>query len=175
MTARLHLGCGDKRLAGWVNADARSGDGIGLVVDLHDPWQLKAGEYDHVYASHVIEHISPDRLPQALAHLYRALRPGGKLTLATISLEGIFRNAFEKGYSREAVNAYLYGDSRSTDHPLQAHRQVFTREWLTEYVKAAGFATVREWALTDYPEIAALNDCASSSYHVTLYLEGLKT
>lgn len=176
MSARLHLGCGDKILPRpWVNADAKSGTSVDLVIDLHDPWQLQADEYEWIYTSHVIEHLYPDRLPRALTLLHRALRPGGLLTLATISLEGIYQNAFLKGYPPEAVNAYLYGDAKTTDSPLAAHRQCFTEPYLTDLMRKAGFATVRPWSLTQYPEIKALNDCASSSYHVTLYLEGLKT
>jgi len=175
MTTRLHLGCGDRILPGWENVDGRAGPGVNRVVQIHGGlWVLDTAAYSQVYSSHVIEHVFPDKLPAVLLDLHRILVPGGKLTLATISLEGIFHNAFKRSYSREAVNAYLYGDAKSSDSPLQAHRQVFTEEWLTEYLKDAGFPAVRPWALTDYPEIAALEDCASSSYHVTLYLEAVK-
>lgn len=172
---RLHLGCGDRVLPGWENVDGRAGPGVDRVIDIHGGLRaLDDGAYSWVYASHTIEHICSDKLHEVLVNLHRALAPGGRLTLATISLEGIFHNAFEKGYSREAVNAYLYGDCKSTDSPFMAHRQVFTGAWLTEYLKAAGFSVVRQWSLDEYPEIKALNDCAASSYHVTLYLEGLK-
>lgn len=172
---RLHLGCGDKHLPPpWVNADANAGDGIDLIVNLYDPWQLQPEAYSWIYASHVVEHLPGDRLPVALRFLFQSLKPGGRLTLATIDLEGIFHNAYEKGYSPAAWNAYLYGDAKSTDSPFMAHRQCFTAPYLTELLKTAGFATVRPWKLTDYPEIAALGDCAASSWHVTLYLEGVK-
>ena len=175
MGGQLHLCCGDKVLPPpWVNADARPGPGVDLLVNLHDPWQLPTSAYSWVYCSHAIEHLHPDRLHLALLKLRNSLEPGGRLTLATISLEGIYRNAFERGYPRKAVNAYLYGDAGSADNPLQAHRQVFTEAWLTESLREAGFSAVRPWALSQYPEIAKLNDCAGSSYHVTLYLEGVR-
>jgi len=170
---RLHLGCGDKRLAGWVNADAQIGVGIDLVLNLHDLWPLQPETYEQIYSSHAVEHAYPDRLPAALAQLHRALIPGGLLTLATTSLEGIF-DAYLAGYTPAQWNAYLFGDCRSTDSPLMAHRQTFTVEYLTELLQAAGFNTVRQWSLDQYPDIAALNDCARSSYHVSLYLEGVK-
>ncbi len=176
MTSRLHLGCGTHHLDGWVNADAVARAGVDLVLDVGHLHALAPASFDWVYSSHMIEHLPPDLLPGVLSHLYRALRPGvgAKLTLATISLEGIFHNAYEKGYSREAVNSYIYGDSKSTDDPYQAHRQAFTEKWLTESLRATGFDLVRTWKLADYPEIAALGDCASSSWHVTLYLEAIK-
>lgn len=171
---RLHLGCGDRLLPPpWINADAQIGVGIDLVLNLHDLWPLQPESYEQIYSSHTIEHAYPDRLPVALAQLHRALIPGGILTLATTSFEGIF-DAYLAGYTPAQWNAYLFGDSSSKDHPLMAHRQTFTAEYLTELLHAAGFATVRPWTLEQYPEIAALNDCASSSYHVSLYLEGVK-
>jgi predicted SAM-dependent methyltransferase len=172
--SRLHLGCGTRRLDGWLNADAVARTGVDLVLDVRLLHVLESETFDWIYSSHMIEHIHPDLLPGVLTNLFRALRPGAKLTLATISLEGIYRNAYQKSYQRDAVNAYLYGDSKSTDDPFQAHRQVFTEAWLTESLRAAGFSVFRTWSLSDYPEIAALGDCASSSWHVTLYLEAVK-
>jgi predicted SAM-dependent methyltransferase len=173
--AKLHLGCGDHPLAGWINVDGRPGAGVNLILDVqHDLDMLPAGVLQWVYTSHVVEHIAPDLLPGVLAHLYRALRPGGVLTVATISLEGIFHNAYEKGYDPKAWNSYLYGNSNSTDNPFMAHRQCFTYQTLTAALNAAGFATVRPWTIEQYADIFALNDCARSSYHVTVYAEGVK-
>lgn len=172
MSDYLHLGCGTRRLAGWVNADADPAVRPDLVLPAWDA--LPAESYAWIYASHVIEHVPPDLLPAGLAHLRRALRPGGKLTLATIDLDGIYHNAYRKGYSAHDWNAYLYGDTKSTDTPWMAHRQCFTAATLTELLLAAGFTEVRPWTLEWYPDIQALNDCAASSWHVTLYLEAVK-
>jgi predicted SAM-dependent methyltransferase len=173
--ASLHLGCGGKRLAGCVNVDAVAGPGVDAVLDVtRDLGSLPDNALAWVYSSHVIEHIAPDLLPGVFAHLHRALRPGGVLTLATIDLDGIYHRAYSKGYSAHDWNAYLYGDTKSTDSPWMAHKQCFTAATLTALLRAAGFAQVRPWALAAYPAVAALNDCAASSWHVTLYLEGVK-
>lgn len=174
--AKLHLGSGAHPLSGWINADAVPALGTDVLLDLNQDGMAAVpdGSLMHVYSSHVIEHVYPDRLPAALRHIHRALLVGGRLTLATVSLEGIYQNAYLKGYSVAAWNAYLYGDTKSTDSPFMAHRQAFTEPYLTGMLKEAGFAAVRPWKLTEYPEFAALNDCAASSWHVTLYLEATK-
>jgi len=172
--AKVHLGCGSHILPGWVNTDAQELPGVDAVLDLHsDLGHLPSNAVAQFYASHLIEHIAPDLLPAVLANLCRVLRPGGTLTLATTSLEGIF-DAYLAGYTPAQWNAYLFGDTKSTDDPLMAHRQTFTEDYLTELLHAAGFAVVAPWTIEQYPEIAALNDCARSSYHVTLYLEATK-
>lgn len=171
----LHLGCGEHPIPGWVNVDGRPGAGVDLILDIqHDLDTLPSGVLRWAYTSHLVEHVCPDLLPGVLAHLYRALKPGGLLTVATISLEGIFHNAYEKGYSTHDWNSYLYGNANSNDNPFMAHRQCFTAPSLTALLNAAGFTTVRPWSLESYPDLYALNDCARSSYHVTLYLEGVK-
>jgi predicted SAM-dependent methyltransferase len=173
--AKLHLGCGGKHLAGWINADGTLAPGVDLVLDVaHDLDLIPAGVLTRVYTSHLVEHIHPDLLPGVLAHLYRALAPGGKLTVATISLEGIIRNAYENDYPMESVNSCLYGATKSTDDPFMAHRQCFTDESLTDLLSDAGFLSVGPWSLSQYPEIYELNDCARSNSHVTLALEGTK-
>jgi predicted SAM-dependent methyltransferase len=173
--ARLHLGCGSHRLDGWVNADGVQTCATDLVLDIcRDLAAVPAGALAGVYWCHGPEHVAPDLLPGVLVELHRALAPGGRLTVATIDLNGIYHGAYAKGYLPEHWNAYLYGDARSTDHPFLAHKQCFTAPHLGALLCAAGFATVAPWALDQYPEIHALNDCARSSYHVTLYLEGVK-
>ena len=172
---KLHLGCGALRLEGWENVDGKAAPNVDRVLDLHtELGQLASGAYEWVYTSHVLEHCYPDKLPEILAHLYRALAPGGVLTIATTSLEGIFFNAFAAGYKMEHVVKYLFGDSCSYDTPLMAHRQVFTEPFLTDFLHAAGFATVRPWGIMQYPQIYALNDCAVSNTFVSLLLEGVK-
>ena len=175
LNRQLHLGCGGRHLAGWINADAVAAPGVDVVLELpKDLAKIPTAALTWVYSSHVIEHIAPDLLPQVLGELHRVLKPGARLTLATIDLDGIYNNAYRKGYTALAWNSYLYGDTKSTDPPFMAHRQCFTAASLTEQLQAAGFSVVRPWALAMYPEIHALNDCARSSYHVTLYLEALR-
>lgn len=173
--AKVHLGCGSKCLKGWVNIDGQQLPGVDVVMDLHkDLGSLPSNSLSQVYWSHGPEHVYPDLLPGIFKDIHRALKAGGLLSVATISLEGIFHNAFEKGYKVKDWNAYLYGDVKSTDTPLMAHRQAFTYESLASLMTAAGFTTVRPWSLAQRAELFALNDCARSSFHVTVCAEGLK-
>jgi len=176
-SARLHLACGAKRLPGWVNADAdpapliRGARGApDIVLDAaRDLAALPDGELAQVYWSHGPEHLPPDLLPGALAHLRRALAPGGCLTIATTDLWAILTRRFPDGN----WEGPLFGHRHSTDAPWLAHHDCFTPAKLTRLLRAAGFAMVRPWALAGYPAIAALGDYASTHADVTLYLEGV--
>lgn len=172
--AKLHLGCGTHRLAGWVNADGAKTPATDVVANAFDLLRFIPKEtLSWVYTSHVIEHIHPDRLPELLTLIRRALAPGGKLTIATIDFEKIYLNRFKTSNNGSAWNSALYGETNSTDHPYAAHRQCFTYDLLSAMLVQAGFPKVRTWQPEGYAEIAQLNDYAVSCRLVTCFAEGL--
>ena len=189
---RLHLGCGVHLLEGWLNVDGvaepKSEDSVveGFIVqgrvghpdrvlDIQGGlWQLKSDAYEWVYWCHGPEHIAPDKLPEVLKHLHRILAPGGKLTVSTTSFEGIYLHRFLEQDDGCDYKAALFADTRSTAHPYDMHRNVFTFEELCELFAAAGFARVRPWKPEEYQEIAALGDYSTTARKVSVYAEGIK-
>ncbi len=92
----LHLGCGDRRLAGWLNVDLTGSD---LDVDLGGgrlPW--RSGAFEAVVSQHVIEHLElqSQALP-LLREVRRVLKPGGELWLSCPDIEKICRSYVEHG------------------------------------------------------------------------------
>jgi predicted SAM-dependent methyltransferase len=172
---RLHLGCGDRILSGWENVDGRAGHGVDREVIIPGGlWVFASSTYDWIYSSHVIEHIAPDKLPEALRELHRIMLPGGRLTIATTDIEGIFWHRFRTPDNGSAWEAALFGEVGSHDDPMAAHRNCFTYPKLERLLRDAGFASVRPWSTDEYPEIHALNDYARSCALVTCFAEARK-
>ena len=174
--ARLHLGCGSHIMHGWLNVDGARRPMLDAVMDFHrDLPKIPDNVLSWIYTSHVVEHWFPDMVPGMLRHLHRALQPGGKLTIATTDIDGIYKNWYltnlNDGYSWAAA---LFGQTNSADHPFDAHRDCFNYAKLERLLLGAGFASVRQWSVGDYPEIAAHNDFAFSCAAVTCYAEGVK-
>jgi SAM-dependent methyltransferase len=73
---RLHLGCGNEILAGWVNHDVAALPGVDVVHDLNEyPWPFETGTFDEIRMHHVLEHLeSPVRV---IEELHRIARTGG--------------------------------------------------------------------------------------------------
>lgn len=167
---KLHLGCGTKRLPPpWVNADAA--EGADRVLNLTNLWPVEAGSCDWIYTSHTLEHVEFDSIPKVLSGLHRILTPGGKLTIATIDIVGIYENRYRKGLRAASWNAAIYGETWGLERPFIAHKSCFDSVLLAGLLEDAGFRDVRRWEPKDHPEIAALHDCASTDRDVSLLLE----
>jgi len=77
---RLHLGCGNTLLEGWINLDLVAGPGVDLVYNLdncaNEPLPLEENSVDEFLASHLIEHLH-NPLP-FMEELYRVAKPGAR-------------------------------------------------------------------------------------------------
>lgn len=172
---KLHLGCGSHYLNGWLNVDGLPGTHADKVIDFFELFEkLEAPEFTHVYWSHGPEHIYPDKLIYLMSLIYTSLVPGGRLTIATIDFEGIYKNRFLEPNNGSAWNSALYGETESHHHPYLSHKQAFTQHTLKDVFRAAGFMMIRPWFLDDYPEIKELNDYARSCELVTCFVEGVR-
>jgi SAM-dependent methyltransferase len=127
----LDVGCGDGRLIQWLaNLGYRWVGGIDLSP--HNPCHLRADafdylpkiheQYDCIFATDMIEHIFPQRIPEFLNLCYRALRPGGALILLTV-------NADSLNWGR-----IRYGDP--------THQEAFTQESLSKLLRGAQFREI---------------------------------
>lgn len=95
---RLHLGCGPRAAAGWLNLDTWPYPGVDLLADLRSGLPLPEGTMDAALALHVLQDIAWPDLPAAVRELRRVLRPGGVLRLGLPDLD-------------RAIDAYRRGDA----------------------------------------------------------------
>lgn len=76
---KLNLGCGFKKLEGYINVDLYPLFEPDLCLDLNaDYWPIDDASVDEVYAAHVLEHLTAP-LVAVMKNIYRVLKPGGKL------------------------------------------------------------------------------------------------
>lgn len=78
--SRLHLGCGNEILPGWVNHDLVALPGVDVVHDLTAfPWPFPDHAFEEVRLFHVLEHL-PDPV-RTMEELHRVCAPGGRVTI----------------------------------------------------------------------------------------------
>lgn len=81
---KINLGCGSRKLPGWINADRSPACNPDQVVDLETiPWPWPADAAEEILLSHVLEHLGgrPDAYLRIIQELYRICRDGAKIVV----------------------------------------------------------------------------------------------
>lgn len=94
---KLHLGCGPRYIPGWYHIDAVQFPHVDLRSAVDRIPQAADGSADVIYACHVLEHFSPERVPEVLREWHRILRPSGVLRVAVPDMEAVARFYVEVG------------------------------------------------------------------------------
>ena len=93
---KIHLGCGKRVIAGWVNVDCFRGPGIDFTGDLRRPLPFADGSARLIYSEHVLEHLQMEDALQLLQECKRVLAPDGILRIGIPDAE-IYLRAYISG------------------------------------------------------------------------------
>ena len=86
---KLHLGCGERRIEGYLNIDSRLTDAVDIVDDVRFLKRFKEESADIIYVCHVLEHFSLKKWRHTILNLERlgncrGFCMGAKITLRII-------------------------------------------------------------------------------------------
>jgi predicted SAM-dependent methyltransferase len=156
---KLQLGAAENIRAGWLNTDlhdyGRPGDVV--YLDARKPFPLPDASFDVVYSEHMLEHLSYDEGLRCLRECRRVLRPGGRIRIATPSLERLVRlydpelTDVQRRYVRWATDSFV-PEARSQlpgfvlNNFMRAwgHRFVYDRDTLGHALETAGFVDIED-------------------------------
>lgn len=151
---RLHIGCGDNALRGWLNTDL-SPRRDQIYLDATRPFPFADGMFDYIYSEHMIEHVGWADGRAMLGECRRVLKPGGVLRLVTPDLQRLTHlltgplSDLEEAYLDYSVRTYRLppGQNRAVhvvNHFMRAwgHQHIYDAASLREQLAAAGFRDV---------------------------------
>lgn len=144
MTRRLHIG-GTIRAPGWEVLDIVPGEHVDHVGPAHDLSKFADGTFTEIYASHVLEHLSPrGALEMGLREWLRALHPGGTLYLSVPDLDVLARLFVDRArlsaQERFSVMLMMFGGHADAH---DRHEIGFDEDFLRHFLTSAGFVNVR--------------------------------
>ena len=148
---KLNLGCGPKRLSGWVNVDKFDQFRPDKVVDLERfPWPWPDSSADEVLLNHVLEHLgqSPDTFIGVMRELWRVCKPGARVRVhvpdprhesflgdpthvrpVTLDTLALFSQAFNRRTMADGAANTPLGVMHGIDFDIAQHETVYDEPW----------------------------------------------
>jgi len=150
---KLHLGCGSRRIPGFVNIDCRPGPAVDDVQNARclPPRKYPPGSVDLIYACHILEHFDHWTYEGVLRHWHRLLKPGGILRISVPDFEKTCAH-YQEHHDIQALMGALHGRQ---DFPENIHLHSWDFQSLKSDLESVGFRDVRryDWRQTEHAGI----------------------
>jgi predicted SAM-dependent methyltransferase len=121
---KLHLGCGDNNVAGWLNADKFSFK-ADIYLDAKKKFPFKNNLFDLIYSEHMMEHLRITVIAQFLGETFRILKPGAVFRVSVPDLEIFAKKYVENDH--EFFKPYLVTYKKFLDTGRKKHKKY----WIT--------------------------------------------
>jgi predicted SAM-dependent methyltransferase len=152
---KLHIGCGERILQGWLNSDYFPSSDKILYLDATKSFPFESNEFDYIFSEHMIEHISYDQGLRLLTECYRVLKPGGKVRISTPDLSfiiNLYRNnksIIQKDYIKWSIDNFinsapLYEVTFVINNFVRrwGHKFIYDEKLLRYSLEKVGFANI---------------------------------
>ncbi len=155
---KLHLGCGTKKIEGFINIDIRECVNPDLLDDVGQLNNVKDGSVDLIYVCHVLEHFGRYEYMKVLQRWYDTLKEGGVLRISVPDFNSVVEH-YNKYKDVTKLIGLLYGGQTYKEN---YHYYVWDFESISNDLKSIGFSTVKRynWIETEHSNI----DDFSQSY-----------
>lgn len=142
---KLHLGCYQKKIHGYVNVDIREEVKPDIVDDVFKLNKFESSSADLIYSCHTLEHARPDEAIKALARWYDVLKPNGLLRLAVPDLEAVFEY-YQTTKNLKELRTFIYGSQK---HPYDIHYTGWDFNSLARDLESVGFKDIHKYDWRD--------------------------
>lgn len=144
---RLHWGCGQRRLDGWVNIDGWRTDATDYVHDLRVKLPFFDQSVELIFSEHVLEHVEFDVAEKVLTDFFRIMKPGGRVRLIVPDLEKCCRaylNIDKTWFTKIDAERLTAGDGLNQIFYSHFHRYIYDYETLALVLRRAGFSSITQ-------------------------------
>lgn len=114
---KLNIGCADRIMAGFINADIYPFSDEVAIVDLNKKWPWPDNSAEYVLASDILEHLKNKIHP--INEMWRVLAPGGRATIivpSAVKGAGHVQDPTHNPYAAWCMNSFQYFEMGSYAH-----------------------------------------------------------
>ena len=141
---KLHVGCGTKKIAGWINIDSVKGCEPDLVHDLIYPLPYEDLSADEVLAEDLLEHFDKYMRVRVFYQWARVLKVGGKITLQVPNFAKLIEK--RKKFKFDDFVDNLFGENlwngRVYIGHFGNHKWGYSPESLADFIEPFGLTTL---------------------------------
>ncbi len=150
---RLHIGCGQEAIPGWINIDNQALPGVDRVLDVRRGLPFRG--VSAIFAEHFLEHI---RFEDGLAFLKecrRVLADFGVVRISTPNLDWVYVTHYPSWPSGSAEERFRDCFQLNQAFHGWGHQFLYNSSTLEAALKSAGFADVafQEFGKSDIPDL----------------------
>ena len=145
---KLHLGCGNKIIADFVNIDILPSSDEVVPDNVATLQKIRDESAELIYACHVLEHFGRHEYKNVLKCWHTKLKSGGKIMIAVPDFNAAARWYLENGRLQDILGLISGGQKNEYDF----HKVIFDFETLQQDLESIGFTDV------------ALYDCHETSH-----------
>lgn len=145
---KLHIGCGDKKLQGYVNIDIVPTEGADVVMDASSGLNCFPSDIaSEIRLENVFEHFYRYQQKEILKNFHRILKNGGRLVIKWLPDFDAVIEAYlkkEKGIVGERFDLFnvyrlTHGDPAPHNSPHRLHKDIFTKDSIRKLLEDNGF------------------------------------
>jgi len=161
---KLHLGCGDKYIPGFIHIDYADYEHIDYQRSIVDLSIFSDDSIDLIYCCHALEYFNRLEVVDVLMEWRRVLKPGGVLRLAVPDFEAIVQVYLKyNDLDHQGILGPLYGKwQNSNNNESLYHKTTYDLNSLSKVLKGAGFNSVSRYEVEN--TIHAKYDDYSQAY-----------
>jgi len=156
---QIHLGCGEKKLEGFINIDSRPSKYADLICDMTSlPFSNESLEL--IYMCHSLEHVEMHKVHQLIADLYRMLKPSGKLYISVPDFYTLSSLYLAQKVNLSTIVRAIHGGQ---EYPGNTHFMSYDNTLLTSILANAGFQNIYRY---EPEELLPHNFSDTSTYEI---------
>ena len=154
---KLHLGCFNRKIHGYINIDIREDVEPDVVDDVFVLSNFEKESVDEIYVCHVLEHASRENSKKALTRWYEILKPNGIIRISVPDLEAMFEY-YLNTKDLKSISHLLYGSQR---HAYDFHYTGWDEQTLKKDLLEIGFSQAERynWQETEHFYIDDYSQC----------------
>lgn len=138
---KLHLGCNDRKIHGYINIDGRVEVKPDKVEDVFTLPSFEKNTISVIYLCHVLEHASRADAQQAISRYYDLLQEGGVLRISVPDFDALCRH-YIIYQDLEYLENMLDGKQ---GHKYDFHYSSFDFKYLEKLLLNVGFKSVHRY------------------------------